>query len=532
MLCKKRSPLVFIIASIPLLGLFPVHASQASPLSPQERRGKQIYMRGESPSGGQIMAMVGDGSVEVPGATLPCANCHGFDGRGKPEAGVVPSDVTWQDLTKSYGTTHASGRKHPAYTARSLARAITDRVDPAGQLLAIGMPRYRMTDGDLADLLSYMRRLGSDQDPGLTRSSISIGTILPGRGPLAEIGQAMQAVMAAFFDDINAQGGVYSRRIQLRAVASADTPRDTRVAVERFLQKELVFGMVSPFMAGAEKELSSLAEGEGLPVVGPFTLFPQVGFPLNRYVFYLLSGLREQALALVDFAVQTRPGENPRVAVILPADDDIRRVGDAIEERGKKRGWAWVTRAEYARGHFDAARLAKDASQFGAEMVFFLGSGGEARAFAVEAQKLPWTASLYLSGTLVGQEIFEAPRSFQDRLFLAYPTLPADQTAAGIQGYGRLAARHNLPARHLAAQLSAYCAAQVLVEGLKRTGRDLSREKLIATLEGLYGFETGLTPPITYGPNRRIGALGAYVLGVNLAEKRFVPASGWLAPEE
>lgn len=529
---NTRSPLLFAITVILLLGLPPVRSSQASPLTPQERRGKQVYLQGEGPSGRRITAIVGEGSVEVPGGTLPCANCHGFDGRGKPEAGVVPSDVTWQALTKSYGTTHASGRKHPAYTAHSLARAITEGVDPAGHLLALGMPRYRMSDGDLADLLSFMRRLGSDQDPGLTRTSVNIGTILPGRGPLGEIGQAMQAVMAAYFDDINSQGGVYSRRILLRPVASADTPRATRAALERFLQKEPVFGMVGPFMAGAEKELSSLAEGEGLPVVGPFTLFPQVGFPLNRYVFYLLSGLREQALALVEFAAQTRPGENPRGAVILPADEDIRRVGDAIEERGKKRGWSWVTRAEYSRSQFDPVRLAKEAIQSDAQMVFFLGSGGEARAFAVEAQKLSWTGGLYLSGTLAGQEIFEVPRSFQDRLFLAYPTLPADQTAAGIEGYGRLAARHNLPTRHLAAQLSAYCAAQLLVEGLKRTGRDLSREKLIATLEGLYAFETGLTPPLTYGPNRRIGALGAYVLGVNLDEKKFVPASGWLTPEE
>ena len=529
---NARSPLSCAIAIVLLLALMPAPASEASPLTPQERRGKQIYLRGETPSGRQITAVVGEGSVEVPGGTLPCANCHGFDGRGKPEAGVVPSDVTWQALSKSYGTTHASGRKHPAYTARLLARAITEGVDPAGNPLAIGMPRFRMSGGDLADLLSYMRRLGSDEDPGLTRTSVSIGTILPGRGPRAEIGQAMQAVMAAYFDEINAQGGVYSRRIQLRAAPSADTPRDTRATVERFLEREPVFAMVGPFMAGAEQELSSLAESEGLPVVGPFTLFPQVGFPLNRYVFYLLSGLREQALALVQFAMQRSPGGNPRVAVVLPADDDIRRVGDAIEEQSKKRGWSWVKRVEYSQGQFDAAHLAKEASRSGIEAVFFLGSGEEARTLAMEAQKNSWTASLYLPGTLAGQEIFAAPPSFQDKLFLSYPTLPSDQTAAGVQGYERLAKKHNLPARHLAAQLSAYCAAQVLVEGLKRTGRDLSREKLIATLEGFYEFETGLMPPITYGPNRRIGALGAYVLGVNLAEKKFLPASTWLAPEE
>ncbi|HSB80263.1 MAG TPA: hypothetical protein VLM91_15895 [Candidatus Methylomirabilis sp.] len=60
----------------------------------------------------------------------------------------------------------------------------------------------------------------------------------------------------------------------------------------------------------------------------------------------------------------------------------------------------------------------------------------------------------------------------------------------------------------------------------------MSREKLIATLEGFYELQTDLMPPITYGPNRRIWALGAYVLRVNLPEKKFVLASGWLTPEE
>ena len=47
-------------------------------------------------------------------------------------------------------------------------------------------------------------------------------------------------------------------------------------------------------------------------------------------------------------------------------------------------------------------------------------------------------------------------------------------------------------------------------------------------LEGLYEYRTGLTPAISYGPNRRIGAMGAYVITVDLKTKQLVPASGWI----
>jgi len=48
--------------------------------------------------------------------------------------------------------------------------------------------------------------------------------------------------------------------------------------------------------------------------------------------------------------------------------------------------------------------------------------------------------------------------------------------------------------------------AKILVEGLKRSGKDLNNERFVTALEKLYAFDTGLTPKITYGPNRRTGA--------------------------
>jgi hypothetical protein len=46
----------------------------------------------------------------------------------------------------------------------------------------------------------------------------------------------------------------------------------------------------------------------------------------------------------------------------------------------------------------------------------------------------------------------------------------------------------------------------------------------------MYGFQTGLTPPISYSPTRRIGALGAYVVKLDLKNKTFAPVDSWIAP--
>ena len=55
-------------------------------LTPDAKRGQQIYERGTSSTGGQVEALVG-GGTKVPASVLPCVNCHRHDGLGRAEGG-------------------------------------------------------------------------------------------------------------------------------------------------------------------------------------------------------------------------------------------------------------------------------------------------------------------------------------------------------------------------------------------------------------------------------------------------------------
>src|SRR6185503_6166356 len=112
-------------------------------LSVSERRGKAIYLRGESSSGTEIKAMLND--FDLPGSTLTCGGCHGLRGEGKTEGGVTAGNLTWPNLIKSYGHTHPSGRKHGPFTESAFIRAVVNGVDPAGNNLVVAMPRYKLT---------------------------------------------------------------------------------------------------------------------------------------------------------------------------------------------------------------------------------------------------------------------------------------------------------------------------------------------------------------------------------------------------
>lgn len=503
-------------------------ATAQDPLTPQQRRGKQIYLQGTSASGKEILAYLGDASLEVPGSAMACANCHGLDGQGKPEGGIIPSNLTREVLTKPFGLAQSFGRKRPPYTDRGLELAIKRGTDPGGNKLQNVMPRYEMTGEDMADLLAYMERLGKDSDPGISDSRIVIGSVLPAKGALGEMGEAIKAVNAAFFEELNSRGGIYNRRLELKVAEAGNTPAETRVNVEGLLKDEQIFAMTGAFMAGSEKELVPLMAQQEVPLIGPFTLYPQTGTPLNRQVFYLLAGIDGQARALVDFAANRPDLKKARVVVAYPQSDMNSGVVAAIKDQCKKAGLSEPQPVEYTSGHFEAAATAGECKEINCGAVFFLGNADEAQAFMKEAEKLSLFPSIFLPGSGASAGVFSSPIGFDGKVFLSFPTSPAAQNADGRKEYQALAEKYKLPSHHLAAQLSAYTADKILVEALKRTGRDLSREKLIQSLEGLYEYATGLTPAISYGPNRRIGANGAYVVTINLKEKEFVPASGWL----
>ena len=127
-----------------VLCLGPFHGAAA--LDAAQTRGKQIYLQGTSPERHGIDAVVGDEAVTLPASAVPCASCHGPDGLGRAEGGLLPPDIRWSQLTKAYGHVHENGRRHPAFDEAGLARLVRAGLDPADNRLDRAMPLYRMSE--------------------------------------------------------------------------------------------------------------------------------------------------------------------------------------------------------------------------------------------------------------------------------------------------------------------------------------------------------------------------------------------------
>ena len=517
---KGRSAFVSLLLLLPVL----LTAEPAEEQRQRLERGRQIYLLGTSPSGGEITAVMSDAGVEVPASTVPCAGCHGRDGKGNREGGVYPSDLTWAALTKPYGVTHPGGRKHPAYDVRTLKRSITLGIDPAGNPLHVAMPRFRMSLQDMEDLIAYVRQLGTGTDPGLTDTTVRVGVVLPPSGPLSGMGRAVRAALTARFEAVNKDGGVYGRRIEPRFF-EAPAPADQRRGwTADFLQREEVFAGVAAFFAGADSEMASLFQEKEVPLVGPFTLHPRETIPTNRYVFYLLGGTEVQGQALVHF-VRRGSSQPSQAAIVAPGDAPQDGAVEAVARSAAEAGWPAPLVLRLGGG---SAADWKRLVEAKADPVIFLGSGPDAVSLLQAADRLGWHPRLLVTAAAASEPLFGAPAAFEGKIFVALPTLPESISPAAAAAYRSLG---SLPGDDLSAQFSALAAAEALLEALRRAGRDLSREKLVDELQTLRVFQTGYVPPLTFGPTRRLGARGAYVVRVDLAGKKFVPEGGWVEVE-
>jgi ABC-type branched-subunit amino acid transport system substrate-binding protein len=535
MFCLSGSHLSAIfhrLAAFFLLSILSVSGVIADDLTELEAKGKQVYYYGTFHIVNEPNALIGPESTPVLASIVPCVGCHGEDGAGRPEGAVVPSAVTWRYLTKPYGHKHPNARIHPAFTEKSLAMTIQKGIDPAGNRLDSAMPRYEFSRVQLSALIAYLKRIETDQAPGVSEDSIRVGTILPLKGPLADLGEEMKAMLTAYFNEVNGQGGIYNRKIQLQVVDSSESPAITLAHVTDLIGGEQIFAILGASMSGVDNELSTLVEREMVPFLGSITLYPEEGLAPNRYSFYLFSGITVQMRTLIDYAAVNLRLINPQMAIVYPENGFLRETLTAMDQQGEIYNWVSSFKIAYPPSRFNATENVRKLKELSTNVVFFLGEGSELKELLAAVHATDWRPYILLPGSSIQGDIFAESNDLLSKVLLAFPTVPTDWSPEGIAAFNRLRGNAGISTRHMVTEVITYCSAQLLVHGLKLVGRQLSREKFVSVLEGINEFETGLTQNLSFGANRHIGAPGAYVVSIDPNNKQFKISSDWLVPRE
>jgi ABC-type branched-subunit amino acid transport system substrate-binding protein len=484
-------------------------------------RGKQIYVNGIDASGAPIKCVTGAQATEVRAAILKCVSCHGKDGRGKPEGGTFPSNIRWSELTKPYSLTTQAGRKRPRYSERLLIRAFTMGVDAGGNRLQATMPRYRLSHQQAVDLVAYLKELDQEQDPGVTDDAIVLGVVLPPESVRGGMSRALRETLTAAFDTLNREGSVYGRKLLCRFASAPE--ENGAAAFEAFLEREQPFALLESYIAGDEREIAAIIERQRIPFIQPVTL--STGFqPRNaRYIFYLSSGIEGQASALVRFA-RERP-EMATTGTLLIVHDGLAE--ELTEELTKAPASNRASNVRVVRTA-EIGDWTSFLSEANPSVVVWLASGPALGDFLAAAERSKIYPFLLAPSALAGQRIYQAPQGFAKRIFLSFPMLPEDQSEKGRAELHRLAETSHFSEDDLATRMSALSAAKLLVEALRKSGHEVTREKLVAMCEQFYDLNLGQMRPVSFGPDRRVGTTGTHVVGVELQTSGLNRPSQWV----
>ncbi len=521
----------FIVSLCLLLVSSTVFAGDA-PTS-EQKRGREIYRSGQMAGVAVGVAAIGADGMKLSSASFSCASCHGVFGKGGREGGIAMPPLNWQRLTAAAVST-VSGRRRGAYTRETLRLAIAAGLDPEHASLHESMPRFTMPDIRLSEVIAYLERIGDDEDtdPGVSPGTIRIGVALPLSGPLAAAGVSIRETLERVFAAASRDGGIYGRSIDLVVEDSRGESTGLRLATRRLVESDNVFALVASFTAGSGDEIGPLLEEFAIPLVGPVGLSPQpVGVP-NPYVFYLMPGLYDQARALVDF-IAARGGPEasprPRLAVIYAGNAADQAVIEGLRRQAGVQGMEIVAEQEDA-AHAVASVLAKRPNY-----LVYAGDGAGLQRVAAQLDRddrddrdsAPALAG-FLSTAQSG--VNDLPARVAARALFVAPAPPPDaRQAAGF--FSILPAGDALPT-FAGLRAAAFASGTVLVEALRVTGGRLSRPGLVRTLERLQHFETGVTPPISFGPNRRNGNVGGVIFVFDPERRSVRVASDWITPKE
>lgn len=521
-------------------------ASTPAQLTPAEERGKKIYLKGED-AGTEISVLLGGSDSEIPATAFACATCHGLTGEGTAEGGLQSPSLLWQSLTAPH-TSALTRRERKPYTETTLLRAIRVGLDSSGARLHPGMPRYRLSDEQAANLIAYLKKLGREVEPGVSETTIKVGTALPLSGPLAPLGQDLKATLAASFAEANEQGDIYGRRFELLVADSRGDIAGTGEATRKLIEQDGVFALVGSYEPRGSAATDEFLQQREVPLVGPVTLSPHLTNPPNRFVFYLLPTFAEQVRSLVDFiaaqpiagraaeSVGATDGQNAPVArkmsaAVIYVNGELEAgVLAALRAQARLRSLELVYEQSYEAGRFVPASTVEQLARKRPDYVFFFGGSQEIVACAREMERVQFKASLVSSVMMLGGGAFELPPPVAARTLLSYPSaLPNQEDFAEFLSVMQ---RRGVALRSPAFQSIAYAAAKTLIEATKLSTRRLSRPAFVDILEGLRGYRTGVLPPLSFGPNRRVGVEGSYVVGIDLSNKRYAPLSEQIVPRD
>ncbi len=371
-------------------------------------------------------------------------------------------------------------------------------------------------------------RVGGGSVPGVTDTEILLGSSLALSGHASFLGTQTLHGALSYLNHINEQGGIHGRKIKVIAYDDGYDPPRCVANTQKLINEDKIFAFFCYVGTPTSVKIIPIVEEARIPLLGLFTGANALREPFKRYIINVRASYYQETRAAVKHFVEDLGIK--KIAVFYQYDaygfDGLTGTEIAL----KKYGLAPVATGTYIRGTLNVEDGLNKIIPSGAEAVIMVGTYDPCAKFIKLAKSKGLSPIFHNVSFVGGDELARKLGKEGEGVIITQVVPPPEAPEArtllwGAEEYCNLLKKYYPEDEPSFVGLEGYINARALVEGLRRAGRDLNREKFIDAIDSIQDYSLGIANTLTFGPDDHQGLERVYF--TQIRDGKFIMLIDW-----
>ena len=367
----------------------------------------------------------------------------------------------------------------------------------------------------------------AEEARGVSDDMVKIGLIADMTGPIATTWMTAVEGFRNYVRHVNERGGVHGRKIKGIYEDSRYTIPGDVAAFKKLVFRDEVLTLLGASSTGGTIALFSQIKKLKVPVLAASQAESMYN-PPKKYVFCTAAGYSEEVKVLLDFIMKDLKADNPRIGIVYP-DVEFGKTNLAQAKESAKHYGVEIYPEVLNVGAIEASSqaLSLKRKKVSHVLLFQLVSG--ATCFMREARKFKLDIPFFGTGWTCSEDTIKISGQAAKNYFGVHAYSSWYDDTPGMARLREITLKINPKKKDYTKNYTkGWLCLMILEEAMKRAGRNLNGEALVAALESFKNFDTGgVTGYITYGPNERMGGEYLRMYKADVENNKLIPVTDW-----
>ena len=358
--------------------------------------------------------------------------------------------------------------------------------------------------------------------PGVTSNEIVIGSSLALGGHAGFLGTQYLHGAMCLIEQINSEGGIHHRKIRVITRDDEYDPPRCVANTNRLIHKDKVFCLFCYVGTPTTVKIIDIVEKTKTPLLGIFSGADKLRFPFRHYIFNVRSSYYHETNAIVRYFVEKKGLQ--RIAVFYQYDDygfdGLKGTQIALQ----KYNLSAVATGSFVRGTIEIKEALDKIRSSKAEAVIMIGTYSPCAEFIKEARAGGYNPLFHNVSFVGGDKLVQELGDIAEGVLITQVVPPPTERILlpACEQYSRLLTQYYPQDNPNFVGFEGFINARILIEALRRVGRDISREGFIRALESIKEHYVGIGAVINFGPRDHQGMNDVYLTQVRDRHLRLI----------